>query len=218
MQSTQEMPITTPAIAEYAYQHTKAESALLQELIAVTEEKFPGTTMLSGRLIGKSLALLCQLTNARVILEIGTFTGYSALAMAEACAEDASIICLDKDPTASDIAKYFFSRADYGNKITHHIGEATSLIAKVSKNQPFDLIFIDADKSNYINYYHHCLPLLRPGGLMIFDNALWYGRVLHPQTTSDRVIHQLNELILTDHRVNNIMLPIRDGLNIVQKR
>lgn len=209
--------ITEPAIETYAYQHSQPEPAPLPELITLTEEKFPGTTMLSGRLVGKTLALLCQLLDARTILEIGTFTGYSALSMAAACADDAKIICIDKDPTASGIARHFFNQADYGHKIRHHLGEAVHLIDKVAQHQPFDLIFIDADKANYINYYHHCLPILRQGGLMIFDNALWYGKVLHPEKHTDQIINQLNALILADHRVDNILLPIRDGLHILRK-
>ena len=210
--------ITEPAIEHYAYQYSKPESELLQELVHLTEEKFPGTTMVSGHLVGKTLALLCQLLDARTILEIGTFTGYSALAIAEACAADAKIICIDKDPVASSIAKNFFSQVDYGNKIYHHLGEAVNLIDQVSKHQPFDLVFIDADKNNYVNYYHACLPLLRQGGLMVFDNALWYGKVLNPQKTTDHSIHQLNTLILADRRVDNVLLPVRDGLNILRKR
>lgn len=209
--------ITEPAIERYAHQYSKPESILLQELVSVTKVKFPGTTMVSGHLVGKTLALLCQLLDAHTILEIGTFTGYSALVMAESCAADAKIICIDKDPVASDIAKQFFSQVDYGNKIHHHLGEAVNLMDKVSKHQPFDLMFIDADKNNYVNYYHACLPLLRQGGLMVFDNALWHGKVLHPKQTTDHSIHQLNMLVLADHRVDNLLLPVRDGLNILRK-
>lgn len=218
MENKNHMHITQPDIERYSWQHSQTESAIIQELIQFTEEKFPGTPMLSGRLVGNTLALLCRLMHAEKILEIGTFTGYSALCMAEACMDDAVIISMDKDPTAFGIAKYFCSQSEHGHKIRLHLGEAVNLLDKVSKNQPFDLIFIDADKGNYMNYYHDCLPLVRQNGLLIFDNALWYGRVLQPEKNTDQVIHQLNEQIMADHRVDHVLLPVRDGLHIVRKK
>jgi len=202
-------------IEEYAFDHTSYEGNLLEQLEKETYEKLEIPQMTTGRIEARLLKLLARLVGAKRILEIGTFAGYSALSMAEALPEDGELVTCEIDPEAIIFAKKYFDLSEHGKKITLMEGSALESLKKISG--PFDMAFIDADKENYSNYYEAILPLIRSGGLMAIDNVLWSGRVLDPQDKSDKAIHQLNERVIQDERVESVLLTVRDGLNCIVK-
>jgi caffeoyl-CoA O-methyltransferase len=169
-----------------------------------------------GRIEGRFLKMLVRLTGARRILEIGMFTGYSALMMAEGLPDDGHLITCDVDPKAEAIARRYFNESPNGHKIEVRIGPALETIK--SLNGPIDMVFIDADKENYSNYYEACLPLVRPGGLIVADNVLWSGRVLNPEKIDDHAIVAFDKLVQSDPRVENVCLTVRDGMMLAWKR
>lgn len=202
-------------IEQYAFDHTSEEGELLRRLEKETYEKLEIPQMTTGRIEARLLKLLARLVGAQRILEIGTFAGYSALSMAEALPEDGTLVTCDEDPVAIAFAQKYFSESPHGKKIKQMEGPALESIKKLTGT--FDMAFIDADKINYSNYYEAILPMIRPGGLIAVDNVLWSGRVLDPQDESDRAIHQFNERIVKDQRVESVMLTVRDGLNCIIK-
>ena len=202
-------------IEEYAFDHTSYEGDLLEQLEKETYEKLEIPQMTTGRIEARLLKLLARLVGAKRILEIGTFAGYSALSMAEALPEDGELVTCEIDPEVIIFAKKYFNLSEHGKKITLMEGSALESLKKISG--PFDMAFIDADKENYSNYYEAILPLIRSGGLMAIDNVLWSGRVLDPQDKSDKAIHQLNERVIQDERVESVLLTVRDGLNCIVK-
>jgi caffeoyl-CoA O-methyltransferase len=203
-------------IEAYAAAHTTPVPPLLDELIAVTRERTgPLATMLSGQLVGTLLQMLLFALDAKRVLEIGMFTGFSAQMMAAALPDDGRVITCDINPTAIEIAKSFFARSPHGRKIDVREGPALDTIKTLSG--PFDLIFIDADKENYTNYYEAALPLLAPRGLIAVDNVLWSGRVLDPQDANDRAIAGFNDHVQDDPRVTNVILTVRDGVMLIRK-
>jgi caffeoyl-CoA O-methyltransferase len=165
---------------------------------------------------GRFLKMLVRLTGARAILEVGMFTGYSALMMAEGLPENGRLITCEIDPKAEEIARRYFGESPYGHKITVRMGPALETIETLS--DPLDLVFIDADKTNYSNYYEATLPLLKPGGLIIADNVLWSGKVLHPQDADDHAIVAFDCMVQSDPRVENVCLTVRDGMMLAWKR
>ena len=202
-------------IEEYAFDHTSYEGDLLEQLEEETYKKLEIPQMTTGRIEARLLKLLARLVGAKRILEIGTFAGYSALSMAEALPEEGELVTCEIDPEAIIFAKKYFNLSEHGKKITLMEGSALESLKKISG--PFDMAFIDADKENYSNYYEAILPLIRSGGLMAIDNVLWSGRVLDPQDKSDKAIHQLNERVIQDERVESVLLTVRDGLNCIVK-
>jgi caffeoyl-CoA O-methyltransferase len=154
---------------------------------------------------------------ARRVLEIGTFTGYSALCMARALPEDGEIITLDIDPNATRIAQSFFDRVSHGKKIRIMLGDALTTIRSLPTTALFDLVFLDADKERYPDYFELVLPLLRQGGLLVADNTLWSGRVLAPVAATDHAITRFNDLVTADPRVQNVLLSVRDGMMLARK-
>ena len=202
-------------IEQYAFDHTSEEGELLRRLEKETYEKLEIPQMTTGRIEARLLKLLARLVGAQRILEIGTFAGYSALSMAEALPEDGTLVTCDEDPVAIAFAKKYFSESRHGKKIKQMEGPALKSISKLTGS--FDMAFIDADKINYSNYYEAILPMIRPGGLIAVDNVLWSGRVLDPQDESDRAIHQFNERVVKDQRVESVLLTVRDGLNCIIK-
>jgi len=202
-------------IEEYAFDHTSYEGDLLRQLEEETYKKLEIPQMTTGRIEARLLKLLARLVGAKRILEIGTFAGYSALSMAEALPEEGELVTCEMDPEAIIFAKKYFDLSSHGKKITLIEGPALESLKKISG--PFDMAFIDADKENYNNYYEAILPLIRSGGLMAIDNVLWSGRVLDPQDKSDKAIHQLNERVIQDERVESVLLTVRDGLNCIVK-
>ena len=202
-------------IEEYAFDHTSYEGDLLKQLEEETYEKLDIPQMTTGRIEARLLKMLARLAGAKRILEIGTFAGYSALSMAEALPEEGELVTCEMDPEAIFVAKKYFALSPHGKKITLMEGPALDSLKKVSGF--FDMAFIDADKENYSNYYDAIFPLIRPGGLMAIDNVLWSGRVLDPKGNSDKAIHELNEKVVRDNRVESVLLTVRDGLNCIIK-
>ncbi|MDO8954335.1 MAG: class I SAM-dependent methyltransferase [Gammaproteobacteria bacterium] len=209
--------LANEALNDYAMAHTCAESALLQKLISDTEQK-PGAHMLSGRLVGQLLAMLIKTSQAKTVLDVGTFTGYSALSMAEALPEDGRVFSIESSSPTLEIAKSYFAESPAGSKIHCCLGDAITILP--SLDELFDLIFIDADKNKISEYYELALAKLRTGGLLIIDDVLWRGEVLEAEPSDKRakVMQVLNKHILNDPRVENVLLPVRHGLNIVFKR
>lgn len=202
-------------IENYAYNHTQIESNFLRRLETDTYNQLEIPQMLTGRIEGQLLKMLAKLVEARRIIEIGTFGGYSAISMAEALPEDGYIVTCEIDPVAIKFAKRFFAESPLREKIV--LKEGPALDTLVGLSGCFDMAFIDADKENYFNYYEVLLPMIRPGGLIVVDNVLWSGRVLNPQEISDHAIHSFNQRIRSDHRVEKVMLTIRDGVSLLRK-
>jgi caffeoyl-CoA O-methyltransferase len=203
-------------IEQYARHHTSPESPLLQELAQETYAVMAHPGMQIGHLQGSFLRLLVRISGARRILEIGTFTGYSALAMAEGLPEDGKLITCDQDPEAAAVAQRYWKRSPHGSKIELRLGPALETIK--GQAGPFDLVFIDADKENNRNYWEAVMPLLPPGGLILVDNVLMSARVLEPQSEVDRAVAEFNAFVRDDPRVEAVLLPIRDGLTVARKR
>lgn len=207
--------LVNEAVEDYAFQSTTSEPELLQELIDETNKNMGWPQKLSGRLVGRTLKLLAQLHQPKNVLEIGMFTGYSALSIAEGMPEDGKIICCETNPRAIDFAKTFFDRSPHGHKIEVIFGKAIETIETL--DMELDFTFIDADKRNYLNYYHKVLEMTRPGGLIILDNMLWSGKVLQPESDIDDILVDLNKEIAADPNVENLFMTIRDGMNVVRK-
>ncbi|MEX2495755.1 MAG: class I SAM-dependent methyltransferase [Woeseia sp.] len=203
------------SIDQYASLHTSAEPELLRSLEERTYREMDDPQMLTGRVEGRLLKLLVQLSQPRFILEVGTFTGYSALSMAEGLAEGGRIVTCEIDPGAQKVAQEAFDSSPLGRNIEIRMGPALDTIR--SLEDPIDLSFIDADKENYPAYYEEILSRTRPGGVLLFDNMLWSGRVVDPPDRTSRAIAALNETIARDQRVENVLLTVRDGIQLVRK-
>ena len=207
-------PIVDEAVVAYARAHTQEAPELLERIERETLA-MRGAEMLTGRTEGQFLRMLATLIGAERILEIGMFTGYSALMMASALPDHGELHTCDVDPEAKTIARRHFAESPHGSKIRIHMGPALETLETLPG--PFDLVFIDADKENYPNYYEPVLARLRPGGLMVVDNTLWSGEVVDPQDEAGRAIHELNETIQHDPRVENVLATSRDGIHIARK-
>lgn len=203
-------------IEDYAIAKSEPTEALLKELIAETYEKTEIPQMLTGPIEGRFLKMMVQVSGAKRILEVGMFTGYSALSLAEGLPDGGELMTCEIDPEVIEIAKRYFARSPHGKKISVLPGPALDSIAKLKG--PFDLAFIDADKENYLNYYEAILPLLKQGGVLLVDNVLWSGKVLNPKDESDHAIVKLNERVASDDRVNKVLLPVRDGIFFIRKK
>jgi caffeoyl-CoA O-methyltransferase len=207
--------LVNEAVEDYAFQSTTPEPELLQELIDETNKNMGWPQKLSGRLVGRTLKFLAQLHQPKNVLEIGMFTGYSALSIAEGMPDDGKIICCETNPRAIEFAQTFFDRSPHGHKIEVIFGKAIETIETL--DMELDFTFIDADKRNYLNYYRKALEMTRPGGLIVVDNMLWSGKVLQPESDIDDVLVDLNKEIAADPNVENIFLTVRDGMNVVRK-
>jgi caffeoyl-CoA O-methyltransferase len=205
-------------IEQYAHDHTKPLAPLFDELRAQTYDEVASPQMQVGRVQGSLLQMLVALCGARQVIEIGTFTGYSALCMAEALPEDGELLTCDNDEAVTTIADQYFKRSPAGHKITIALGDALATVHRLPKEPSFDLAFIDADKARYPDYYEALLPRLRNGGLLVFDNVLWSGEVLAPETEDARAIAALNDRITADEQVDNLLLTMRDGVMLARKR
>jgi caffeoyl-CoA O-methyltransferase len=209
--------IVNEQVEEYAAEHTTQLDELFERLAAETREKMELPQMMVGRLEGGFLASLVRLSGARRILELGTFTGYSSIAMASALPPDGRIITCDVDADATAIARRYMDESGHGDKIEIRLGPALETISTLEG--PFDIVFIDADKQSYEAYYEAVLPLLAENGLVIADNVLWSGRVVEADgDESTRAIKAFNEHVRKDERVVSVMLTVRDGMTLVQKR
>ena len=202
---------------DYAERFTSDESPLLAELRRDCEENFDDARMLSGFFQGRVLSMISHMVRPKIVLEIGTYLGYSALCMAEGLAEGGRITSLDVNEETNRIAQGFIDRSQYKNAIHLSLGDAMSIIPQL--DGPIDMVFIDADKTNYSNYFDLVLPKVREGGFIIADNVLWSGRVLEDvKDESTQALHDFNQKVLADDRVENVLLPIRDGLMVVRKK
>lgn len=204
------------ALERYCADHSSASSALANELEQYTHKHCPRPEMLSGPWEGAFLRVLVAAIGAHRILEIGMYTGYSALQMAEAMPADGELISCDINADTAAVAQRFFDRSPHGHKIKVRLGPALATIKTLAPS--FDLVFIDADKEGYSAYFDASLPLLRSGGLIVADNVLRAGRVLNPANPADHGIIAFNEKVKNDARVEFVMLPIRDGVSVIRKR
>jgi caffeoyl-CoA O-methyltransferase len=205
-------------IERYVESHSQAEPELLQKLAHETWQKVINPRMLSGHLQGRVLKMFVQMMRAKNILEIGTYTGYSALCMAEGLPDDGCLITIDINDELQWIQDKYFSLSPHGHKIERHFGDARNLIPLFPID--FDLVFMDADKENYLHYYEMIIDRMKPGSIILIDNVLWSGKVIHDAHPNDRetlVMKELNSVVTIDNRVENILLPIRDGLMAIRK-
>ncbi|HET6527684.1 MAG TPA: class I SAM-dependent methyltransferase [Balneolaceae bacterium] len=203
-------------VAKYAFDHTTNDSVIVREVISRTEQELEYSNMLSGKTVGRLLAMLIKVSGARRVLEVGTFTGYSALTMAEALPEDGELITCEYNERYEEIAQTYFNKSVHSQKISLKMGKALETIPTLKGK--FDFVFLDADKINYPEYYRMILPRLKERGIMAIDNVLWSGEVLDPQDEKARAIDKLNKTIAEDERVEQVMLTVRDGLTLVRKK
>ena len=201
----------------YITAHSAIEPKLLAELNKETLLKVLNPRMLSGHYQGRMLSMISKLINPKHILEIGTYTGYATLCLAEGLANDGTVDTIDINEELVSIQNKYFERSDYRDNIRQHLGMALDIIPTLDKK--FDLVFIDADKANYANYFDVILPKMNPGGVILSDNVLWSGKVLaeaKPNDKSTVALKAYNEKINNDPRVETVLLPIRDGLTITR--
>jgi predicted O-methyltransferase YrrM len=210
------MELINEQIQHYAEQHTSAETDLLKKIDRDTHAKVLMPRMLSGHLQGKVLSMLSHMIRPKCILEIGTYTGYSALCLAEGLQEDGKLITLDINEELEDRVRTYFAVSALGEKIDYRIGNAAIIIPGLTET--FDLVFIDADKERYSLYFDQVIDKVRIGGFIMADNVLWSGKVLNAKPDKDtRAIVEFNKKIQEDRRVENVLLPIRDGIMLMRK-
>jgi predicted O-methyltransferase YrrM len=214
------MEFLDPELDRYVESHTQAESPLLQELNRHTHLKVLQPRMLSGHLQGRILSMFSKMIVPENILEIGTYTGYSAICLSEGLAVNGRIHTIEKNPELKALIDEYFAKAGIQDRITLHIGDALEIIEDIEEK--FDLVFIDADKANYINYYRLVLPMVSPGGYIIADNVLWSGKVLSKSEMEKdqdaKTLHEFNKMVLADDSVENVLFPVRDGLMVIRKK
>jgi caffeoyl-CoA O-methyltransferase len=199
----------------YATAHSDPIPEILVELEKETHQKVLQPRMMSGRLQGRFLSFLSQLMQPKTVVEIGTFTGYATLCLAEGLSENGLIHTIDCNEELERIQKRFFKKSSYSNKIISHLGKALEVLPQIEG--PFDLVFIDADKENYDNYFELILPKMRKGGLILSDNVMWSGKVLyeaHSKDSSTLALKKYNQKLRDDDRVQTTLLPLRDGLTL----
>lgn len=203
-------------IQHYVEQHTSAESELLRQINRDTHASVLRPRMLSGHLQGRILAMISCMLRPAAILEIGTYTGYSALCLAEGLAEGGKLVTIDVNEELEDRVRATFAASAFANQIDFRIGNALKVVADLPGM--FDLVFIDADKENYFAYYELVFPKVRPGGIILADNVLWSGKVLREKSDKDtKAIVEFNRKIQEDQRVENVLLPVRDGIMMIRK-
>jgi len=202
-------------IDRYAIDHTQKEPELLQELFKETWQKALIPRMISGHYQGRLLSMISKLVQPKCILEIGTYTGYSALCLAEGMHKEGILHTIDHNEELVEFQKKYFDKSSNKSKIRQHLGDALELISTI--NEKFDLVFIDADKENYSNYYHNIIDKMNKGGIILSDNVLWSGKVTEVPSINDKdtlALIEYNKLLNKDPRIESILLPIRDGLTI----
>jgi caffeoyl-CoA O-methyltransferase len=210
------MELVDRRIEDYVQKLTPPLDEVMEELERVTLTETAHPNFLTGRVEGAFLRMLVKLLEARTVVEVGTYTGFSALAMASALPRDGRLYTLDIDPDMMALAKVYFSRSSHGDRIVPVLGDARRTVLDVPA--PIDMAFIDADKASYDLYYEALLSKLRPGGLVVLDNMLWYGSVLDPRDEDSEAIEALNRKISRDERVEAVLLTLRDGVQVVRKR
>lgn len=209
------MHFISEKLDNYVVKNSEDEPVLLKALTKETYQKVLQPRMLSGHYQGRVLSVLSKLIRPKVVLEIGTFTGYSALCLAEGLSPQGVLHTIDINEELVDFQRSYFDKSDYGSQIFQHLGPAVDIIPTLDTK--FDLVFMDADKPNYINYFHQIIDKLNPSGVIISDNVLWSGKVietLDPNDTSTQIVLDYNKLLKEDQRLETVLLPIRDGLSV----
>lgn len=213
------MEFIAPELLAYCESHTSQEDELLKHITRETHAKVMMPRMLSGHLQGKVLELLVKMHNPKVILEIGTYTGYSGICMARGLSKEGRLITLDINDEIAPMVKGFFEKSGLAAQIDYRLGNALDIIPTLSGN--FDMVFIDADKANYINYYNLVIDRMNKGGIIMADNVLWSGKVLVEEgkkiDKDTKVLLEYNQMVQEDPRVENVLLPIRDGIMLARK-
>ena len=204
-------------ILQYCQKHSLENSTLVQELEKYTWNNEDVPQMISGQLVGSFLQAIIQAIQAKRIVEVGMFTGFSALKMAEVLPDEGIINTCELMEKHIKTARSFFDKSDYGNKISIYAGPALQSLEQMQSGS-FDMAFIDADKINYLEYYHRCLTLIRRNGVIVLDNMLWSGEVIDPKDDDSKAIRKTGDFIQKDDRVFNTLLPIRDGLMLCIKK
>ena len=213
------MHFISQELEEYIEKHSEKEPDLLAALNKETYQKILLPRMLSGHFQGRVLSMLSKLIRPVNILEIGTFTGYAALCLCEGMQENGQLHTIDIKEELETIQRKYFDKSPWGSQIFQHLGEAVDIIPTLELK--FDLVFIDADKENYLKYFEMILPKMNKGGIILSDNVLWSGKVLEPLQKNDsstKVLLEYNELLKNDPRVETVLLPIRDGLTVSRVR
>ncbi len=211
------MNFISDQLQQYIDDHSMEESDLLKALDRETHQKVLQPRMLSGSYQGRLLALLAKMIGPKKILEVGTYTGYATLCMAEGLTTGGSIDTIDHNEELGDMQRRYFDQSPYGSQIVQHLGEAKDILKTLSG--PYDLVFLDADKENYPHYFDLIIDKLETGGILLSDNVLWSGKVLEKATDeATSALQEYNHKINTDVRVETVVLPIRDGLTITRKR
>ncbi|SEB96400.1 Predicted O-methyltransferase YrrM [Tenacibaculum sp. MAR_2009_124] len=203
------------SIDNYAVEHSQKEPAILKELTRETWQKVLNPRMLSGAFQGRVLSMISKLIQPKRILEIGTYTGYSALCLAEGLRNDGLLLTIDKNEELEELQTKYFEKSEYKDQIKQYVGNAIEIIPQIEER--FDMVFIDADKSNYLNYFELIIGKMNSGGIILSDNVLWSGKVveeLNPKDTDTKVLLEYNRLLNEDNRLETVLLPIRDGLTI----
>ena len=206
------------ALEEYCEAHSTPQSELLYRLTRETHQKVMNPRMLSGHLQGMLLTLLCRIMQARHVLEIGTYTGYSALCIAEGLADDGLLHTIEVNEEREEMIRRYLAQSPYQDKIQLHIGDALQVIPTLQEQ--WDMVYIDGDKEQYTDYYEAVLPQVRKGGIILADNVLWDGKVVKEVRSGDkdtRALLAFNEHVQADPRVTNFILPVRDGLMFIEK-
>jgi len=209
------MHFISDELDDYVTQHSENEPELLSALNKETYQKILLPRMLSGHFQGRVLSMLSKLIRPKSILEIGTYTGYATLCLCEGLQENGTVHTIDINEELFDFQRKYFDKSPWGNQITQHLGDALEIIP--SLNTKFDLVFVDADKENYISYFNMIVPMMEKGGIILSDNVLWSGKVLEPLNSKDKSTKELleyNKLLREDPRVETVLLPIRDGLTV----
>ena len=202
-------------IDNYVVAHSQEEPEILHELTKETWQKVLNPRMISGAYQGRILSMISKLIQPKNVLEIGTFTGYSALSIAEGLPKDGTLFTIDRNEELAELQQKYFNKSRFTNQLKSYVGNAIEIIPTL--HQKFDLVFIDADKSNYTNYFHLIIDKMNSGGIILSDNVLWYGKVAEKADEKDEdtiALQAYNTLLNTDDRLETVMLPIRDGLTI----
>lgn len=213
------MELFSPQLIDYCQRHTTPEDGLLKLISRETHAKVLMPRMLSGHLQGKTLEFFSKMIQPQYILEIGTFTGYATLCLARGLAPGGKLTTLDINAELEGMVRDFFAQSGISSRIEYRIGNALDIIPQLEER--FDMVFIDADKTNYINYYQMVVDKVNPGGIILADNALWSGKVLGPEgekiSKDTQAILDFNQMVQNDARVENVLFPIRDGMMMARK-
>lgn len=211
----------SPVLESYLDHHTDQEPEILGRLRVETFQSTTQPHMISGEYQGRLLSILSKILAPKTILELGTFTGYATLCLAEGLSEDGKIITIDKNDELEYLCRKYFDESEFSSKIDFRVNDAKTELETIQDNT-IDLAFIDADKESYPYYFEKVLQLLRPGGAMLVDNVLWYGKVMleeeDKKDPSTQILKDFNEMVTQDNRVESIILPIRDGITLIRKK